>query len=126
MNDFADGNVTVLKLGLLGAIKANREKHEREYTEALGGYADKVRSMFQRGASSTASASKIQELAAEVRALVVPASHLSDYDCVIRMLEMAVPEQVTISQGQFQNYVLDEWIWTKAFKNVSSSYSSGR
>lgn len=123
-NDFADSRVTVKKSELLATIRANRETHVADYSEARDGY----RLAIQRGAAdlvrAASSASDPIDLAL-VTKHPVPTSHEKDYTRVIRMLEMSTAETVTISESQFSQYVLDEWTWQAVFAQTKARYSQG-
>jgi hypothetical protein len=40
------------------------------------------------------------------------------------MLEMALAEEVELSEEDYQQYVMDEWSWREVFLTSNASYSS--
>jgi hypothetical protein len=54
--------------------------------------------------------------------LEAPVDHSSEYETVISMLEWSVNEETTITQTQFNNFVLDKWGWTNQFVGTNGKY----
>ena len=120
-DDFGESKVTIKKTQLLTTIKENRAKHEKEYTVALAGFQEKLAEECRLVLACHTENKPITNKS--IVALELPQSHLREYDRVISMLEMSVAEDISISEGQFTQFVLDEWAWTRHFKTVASSYS---
>jgi PP-loop superfamily ATP-utilizing enzyme len=117
-NDFAESKITVNKAVLLAAITKNREVHEADFKEANSGFKVAVELKLRE---------HLELLHKEGKAILsikleAPQEHTKDYDRVIRMLEMSVADEVTISEAQFRQYVMDDWDWKERFSTVSSSY----
>jgi len=55
--------------------------------------------------------------------LTAPENHIEDYIRVLRMLNMSVEDKITLSEVQFNQYVMDNWHWTRSFKTMSATYS---
>lgn len=53
-----------------------------------------------------------------------PVNQTRSYDRVIGMLEMALAEEVELSEEDYQQYVMDEWSWREVFLTSNASYSS--
>lgn len=123
-NDFFESKVTIRKDELLHAVRENRVKHVQEHAEAMAGYrlrvVDEARKLVEDGTTGKT----IDR--GPITSLVVPPNHAKDYDRVIRMLEMSTADVITVSETQFSNFVLDEWNWSAAFKNVTSGYTGKR
>lgn len=119
MDDFGESKVTVKKAELLEAMRANRTKHEAEYAEALAGYhvlvVERLKKMLAKAEE--------RQLKDQSVGLLEPENHTEDYERVIRMLEMSTAEEISITEHQFSQYVLDKWNWQKAFKTLSAQYS---
>ncbi len=58
--------------------------------------------------------------------LTVPVDHTKDYDRVIRMLTMSTADEITISESQFTQYVMDEWNWKAAFVGTTAMYGNNK
>lgn len=56
--------------------------------------------------------------------LVAPENYISDYIRAIAMLEMSVDDVISLSQIQFDQYVMDKWVWKDSFKAINATYSS--
>lgn len=52
-----------------------------------------------------------------------PHSHLADYDRAVRMLDLSVDDIVTLTEEEFSQLVLDEWVWSATFKALARSYT---
>jgi len=115
--------VTVKKDELLAEIRKNRAKHQEIYEDAKAGYFDAVIDMLEDKVDLAREESSDLNLY-EINTLVYPVNHTKDYDRVIRMLEMSTADDVTISETQFSNYVLDEWAWKQEFISTSSNYTN--
>lgn len=49
---------------------------------------------------------------------------LNDFgESMIKMLEMCVADEVTVTEQQFSQYVLDDWGWKKQFITTNARYS---
>lgn len=125
VNDFGESKVTIQKSELLAAIRKNRETHVADFDEAMEGY----RLAIQKGAAdivrAASSAAEPIDLALVTRH-PLPVSHEKDYVRVIRMLEMSTADQITVTEQQFSQYVLDEWTWQAAFAATKARYSNAR
>lgn len=119
-NNFADSQVTVKKEELLNTIKANRTKHQSDYEDAQRGF----RERFEQKLIEKVNMLKQGGLPSLMIDLAVPVNHVKEYDRVVRMLEMCVADEVTITEGQFTQYVMDEWNWKGQFASTVQQYSS--
>lgn len=104
LNDFGESRVTVKKDQLLEAIKRNREGHRAEFLTAQDGYRAAVITALDSMLEEARNGKRIRR----VVELVEPQDHTKDYDRVIKMLEMSTADEVTVTEQQFSNYVLDE------------------
>ena len=119
-------SVTVSKSELLRKVRENRETHIREYVEADEGWIEEVEKAlvemlekFRSGDFSTTNRRAAYDLPR-------PKSHVDEYDTAIAMLEMSVDAEVELMEHEFQQYVMDEWHWTRDFKLSNSAYNGGR
>lgn len=115
---------------LLSKVKANREKHIREYKEACDGYRDAALLKIDEVTASLKR--KIAELReGQVIALMgvsfgldVPQDHSKDYDQAIAMIEMSVDTNIVIQSEEFAQYVMDDWAWRGAWEATKMRYTS--
>lgn len=123
---------------LLEILIENREKHKREYEEAVEGYrVDALNLLMSQGG-------KLVELFAKWKSLLKdpkceapelsipcdlwtfdiqrPKSHLPDYDLAIKTLRLVATETVSLSRSEVSFYVDDNWAWKESFVNISNAY----
>ena len=112
-------DITVDKGALLAILRENREHHRAIFEEALEGY----RTRAVKELEAHVERIKIGKVERVSVNLPVPEDHTRDYDRVIRMLEMHLADQVVLDEHTFQNYVEDDWSWTRQFLMSSSPYS---
>ena len=114
----AERTVTVEKAKLIERIKENRERHDREHQEALEGY--KARMVFIL--TRKLEAAKRREEVDHLIELEIPREHFADYDRALALLEWEQGESVSLTHGEFERYVLDEWPWKGKFTSVHATY----
>ena len=56
--------------------------------------------------------------------LIAPENHVQDYIKILTMLEMSVDDVVSLTEVQFNQYVMDNWSWTNNFKHLNTTYLS--
>lgn len=114
--------VTIKKTELLDAIQKNCEQHKKDYAEAIVGFRAAVIEAMKK---HLASATEGGEIKLGIN-LTVPVDHTKDYERVIRMLTMSTADEITISESQFTQYVMDEWNWKAAFVGTTAMYGNNK
>lgn len=107
---------------LLAVLRTNRETHLKDYQEAQAEYRKLVvQELTEMLKQAKARDGKI------VRNLKAPEpqSFVASYDTAIRMLEMSVEEVIELTQGEFQQYVEDQWTWRNSFATTTMVYKKG-
>lgn len=151
MNDaiqrgWSERTVTVNRTELLKTLEANREKHRAAYLEAVAGYRvmateklDKLRTRALRQLADNfclvqgkidkfdptdedALGSTVVLLQGLSFTLAVPEDHTKSYDVAIEMARWEVGDTITLTQGQFQCFVLDDWEWQRQFQHLNKTY----
>lgn len=56
--------------------------------------------------------------------LVVPESHVEDYDRVIDLLTYTVADKVELSIKDFEAYVRNNWTWRQSFLGTNAGYTN--
>lgn len=112
--------VTIKKSVLLSKIKANRDAHKELYEKAVEGYQQEL---IEKLTALLARAKKKEDTDHRVD-LDKPHNHLEDYDRAIAMLEMHTESKVTLTELEFDNFVLDNWSWKKMSDFTNSFYAS--
>ncbi|MEO1652722.1 MAG: hypothetical protein AAFU64_04180 [Bacteroidota bacterium] len=85
--------VTVKRIELLERLKTNREKHEREFRQAIALWQKDLETISQQ-----LEFDKLQRFPPELETLQneCPVSYLSEYDDIIDMFEMAVKDEILL------------------------------
>ena len=124
--------IKVLKSTLLGAIKENRSHHATEWETALSGWRKEAAESIatnidtltldlgaMRSPSSLPKDFKLHDLK---RLDQMPVNHLDEYDRAIQMLTMHMDDSIELEEGEFRQYVQDEWEWKNVFNIMNSKY----
>src|SRR5690349_7750705 len=95
--------ILVNKADLIAKIKENKQNHQKEYAEAVEAY--KLEALEQLEAQTQA----LKEGKLDLRLnLVSPVDKSEESDKLVTMFSWEVKDEVTLSQGEFNEYVLDE------------------
>jgi hypothetical protein len=102
-------------------VVSNREKHKKEYEEAVEDYKAAVLRISQANLklAKTADLNKFKEIRSIPPS---PMNYLSSYEKSISMLEHTVEEEIEIDDGLYSQLVLDQWAWKDNFTLSNSSY----
>lgn len=122
INDLAESKITVKKSELLKTLKTNLETHKKDYKEAVEGFKKTAQEKLEEHLNILKTEGKV----ILTIGLVVPEEYSKEYERIIRMLEMSTAEEITISETQFSQYVMDEWNWKRNFSVSSQMYGSKR
>lgn len=122
LDDFGESKVTVKKVELLEALRTNRTSHVKLYEDALIGYRNRLLEFFTEQLDNL----KGNKEARTSFGSAAPICRTKDYDVVIRMLEMSTADEISVSQQQFQQYVMDDWSWSQQVRLENLAYSRAR
>jgi len=111
--------VRIKRNELLDTVIKNREIHSKEYTKALD---DRLLVIEETLRSLHYDLVNHVDIPESVD-FPLPQSFLSEYDKIIKMIEMEVREEIEITHDQFKQWVMDDWQWTSMFKSLTSTYS---
>lgn len=112
--------VTVKKADLVKVVTDNRAEHRQIFEEAVEGYKKRAVELLEAHIERIKNG-KLERVAVS---LPVPQDHTADYDRVLKMLDMSVDDTVTLDDGAFAEYVMDDWGWQRQFLTDSSAYSA--
>ena len=118
INENGTSGVTVNKVELLAILRDNRKRHYEMFLRAQEGYRKAVIKQLDQMLANAKEGKPIRLFFS----MPEPVNHVKDYDRIIRMLELNVTEQVTISESKFNQYVMDEWSWSEFANSTNSSY----
>jgi hypothetical protein len=112
-------DVTVNKDQLLDALRKNRSNHQKIFDEALEGWRKEAITVLGDAVAKAKAGAKFQTYINLPR----PKNQIPDYDRAIKMLEMSIDSQITVSAQDFEAFVLDRWNWQKTFLQHSNKFS---
>lgn len=99
-------------------LVANRENHRSKFLKAQEGYRARAVYELDKALEDARKGNKIRLYIT----LPEPEDHTEDYDREIRMLEMHQENTVKIRAQLFDQIVMDNWGWSKAFNATNSAY----
>jgi hypothetical protein len=117
MHNHHNRTVNVDKNKLIEKIKANKEKHIKDYEEAVIAYRKEATAQLEKQSQRLAEGKMDLSLH-----LVTPINAASDYDKVVEMFEWEKNDIVTLTQKEFNEYIHDETSYALAAKFSNSTY----
>ncbi len=120
LDDFGTSKVTIKKSALLETLRRNSDQHQRDFNLSWAGFLITAKEEMLKNLSALETTGKVH-LTISIQ---TPSNHVKDYERVIRMLEMSVADEITISESQFIQYVQDEWSWKGSFTAMSTAYGA--
>jgi hypothetical protein len=103
------------------ALTENRLRHETNWKEAHARWRVDLADQLTWAAVELADGGKVN-LAGILKEHQEPENHTEDYDRVLAMLDFSDTDQITLTQGDFRNYVLDEWDWKTRWNLSNAKY----
>lgn len=117
--------VTVDKEELLSTLRSNRDSHIDEYGNSITDWAEAQATILHEALSKFENVfDEMDLLDHNIEILAKPSDYSKQYDLAIEMLEWSIDDTVTLTQEQFQQFVLDEWSWKMGFKANNNYISS--
>ena len=116
-------NVSIDKNQLVEIVKKNRDKHVEDYNEAVEDYKKAVLkvSLDNLELAQTGNLNQFER----IKVLPpTPVSYETSYNKSLRMLELSVDSSITLDSHDFNQLVLDEWVWKNQFNLSNSAYKS--
>ncbi len=138
--------VEVNRVKLIETLESNREKHLKEYKEAMEGYKSilltKIEEAYTEAKKQIKNEydrikAKVGKLTDEdiarqrdsvvlldgiVVEMKVPRSYVKEYDAAIDMAKWDVRETLELTHAEFTCFVRDQWDWKSGFEAVSMLY----
>lgn len=115
MND-----LKVKRQELLTKVRANRDAHRSLFLLAQEGYRKLVIEELDKMLTDARAGLPIKRSAS----LTEPSDHTKDYDRVIAMLEMSVDDTITLEAQDFDQYVMDNWDWSRFALSTNTLYAA--
>jgi hypothetical protein len=108
----------VRKGELLTIMRANREQHRETFERALAKYHER---MVEHLAQMLDDAKNNRPVSHRID-MPIPEDHTGDYDRVIKMLELAIDEEIVLHEQDANCYVMDQWAWSAAWAGSTVAY----
>lgn len=116
-------SVKMNKAELLDIVRANKEKHIKDFDEAVQDYIKLVVSIAED--NMVIADTKALEQYNKLKLFPVkPISYEDSYTRAIRMLELSIEKEIEIDATTFNQLVLDEWQWKQSFTTTVASYKT--
>ena len=109
--------ITVKKSELIEQIQKNKEAHIKEYAEAIDAYRNEARKQLTSLSEGLTNGKLDLKLS-----LISPKNEEAEYDKLLLMFRWELNDTVELSQGEFNEYVLDETPFAIQAKYLNSSY----
>jgi len=113
--------VTVKREELLTKVRTNRDAHRTLFLKAQEGYRKLV---IEELDWMLADAKAGRSISRSIN-LAEPVDHTADYDRILAMLEMSVDDTIMLDAQEFNQYVLDNWEWSRLASYTNQSYAIG-
>ena len=120
--------VKVKRERLKTTLAENKEKHQREFEEAMTGYharRESLASDLVNAAAAFAENPKDRDLETNLQQAyhalsgqTRPSNYSKEYQRAIQLADWEVADEIELSINDFNCYVLDEWDWTRGFKHL--------
>lgn len=148
VEDQKERKIEVNRAKLIEILKSNRDKHGKDYLEAVDGYKEMAINKLQeaheeakktleknvvKGLESlndfdAANPKKGSDYLTLVNAihveLKVPRNFTDKYDAAIDMAVWDVRETLELTQAEFQCFVRDIWEWSEDFRVTNTMYAN--
>lgn len=99
-------------------LQTNRETHRTTFLKAQEEYRRRLIDELYRRLRDARNGLDVNHTIT----LPIPRDYTSEYDTVIRMLELHQSEVVKLSQNDVQCYIRDDWAWKREFVGSTSAY----
>ena len=106
---------------LVAVMEKNRKTHIANYKKAMAVFKKKVQAKLEWMQKAVAAGKRIHMSVN----LLIPMKFVEDYDRVIFMLTHTTDKVITLSEVQYQQYVMDKWNWGDHFHSNTMCYASG-
>ena len=115
--------VKLNKIELLDIVRANKDKHIKEFNEAVTDFkaAAIVLAKANLKLATTGDLAKIESIKSIPAS---PTSYEDSYSRAIRMLELSVEDIIELEETIFNQLVLDEWTWKRSFTASGAIYKT--
>jgi hypothetical protein len=112
-------DVRINKQRLIEILTYNRQVHQKEVDQAMHDFTEAARAALAKAMEEV-----VDGVWKGVVRIPTPPDHTGDYDRALRMLDLEVQTEVTLTEHEFTQLVMDEWAWKDSFKSITMSYKA--
>ena len=122
--------VKINRQKLLNIVQENMIKHVAEYNEAVADHlalsikVSKENIALAKATLKLIEDGKMDKVTSFKSLPQKPTSYEDNYKRAIRMLELSVEDVIEVEEDVFNQLVLDEWVWKRAFTVANTMYKS--
>jgi hypothetical protein len=113
-------NPSIKKQDLLEVIKKNRDNHRSIFLKACEGF---QKEMLKRLAQKM-KVIRAGKLVDSHVGLPIPEDHTSDYNRVLKMIELDTRDTLQLTEMEFTQFVMDDWAWKHQWVTTNANYTS--
>jgi hypothetical protein len=113
--------ITVKVDKLAEIIAANRETHRANFEKAMANFRLQAIAVLDEQIQAVRKGG----LPDRVLRLPIPEDHTSDYDRALGMLEWHEGDEIELFEGEFTQFVQDDWGWRQSFMSNTMYYVEG-
>lgn len=110
--------VTVKKEKLIETLTANRAEHRDQFEKAQVKFRERVIEELDKRLDRAKKGDRVKLTIS----LPEPRDYTDSYDTALAMLDWEIDDEVTLSQQQFNQLVLNNWDWAQAFAGSTQVY----
>lgn len=112
--------IKVDKAKLIAKIQENKNQHIKEYAEAVEAFKKEANDQLNKARRALNKG----EWGKTTLRLIIPEDRTAEYDKIIQTFEWELENEVELSQGEFNEYVLDELPFAIQSRMSNSMYIS--
>jgi hypothetical protein len=104
---------------VLKIVRKNKGKHDMIYKAATEAYWEKAEKVLNKCLKDI----RNKKIISAYLDLSVPTDHGSDYERVIRMMELSVDKDIVLDDVSFSKFILNNWDWKQEFVRITRTYA---
>jgi len=122
MNNLNETNtIRIAKDELVATLKSNLVQHRKDVAEALEGRRDLMKARLELELKSL----KDESYQVDNIIFEMPKDMSKEYETAIKRFQMEQQKVVTLTEHQFNQLVMDEWVWKADLLRTATLYGKG-
>lgn len=113
--------IHVNKQDLISKLRANREKHKKDFEESRKTWRKKCTKALKKAAKKAEEKGEIEQY--PLADLPKPTSYLESYDDAIARVEADIRKELELDDREFAAWMQDKWNWRGQFVAQTSLYN---